>query len=593
LLKTQSMILARAYFHEKYIDEVLLKIAETGILHQTEALQDLRGTDYDVKAVEPSEKLFRVTSIISRIQTILSNPRLNIEKSLVTDSTILPEGDIVSIDQELLEIEHSYAAITSELAKPEPNAKASADQRLAEFSKDIGRKLLAWKRQLETTRLIEEAKAKSTRTAKTFVVEGWIPAERKTEFEDAVKEGSKGYYGTLYMQPSAGSRPGSHNNKSQLDEQVAETPQKSRQGTHAAQEIENPPSQIRNPRIAYVYEKLVTGFGLPNYFEIDPTIFMIISFPVIFGLMFGDVGHGLLLLFFSILLFVANKKGVKAPELFEYMIKGAPLLVMCSISAIFFGFLYGELFGSEVYYHVVDSLLHGVLGFSMLEAVRSASIGIENTLTAIAGFPIPVPFPFAPFKKPMLLLLISLYVAIIQINLGLVLGLINQLRKRNYVEAIVGPGLWLWFYMSCAYLFLKYKSGILSIVFQRADILGIYIALPAVVMLLARTGLHGMDGFGHSLESLISSLSNSISYGRILALALTHGAFSQILLMFLGLEGPIMAIVGVVMWALFTFLLILCFEGLLSFIQTLRLHWVEWFLKFYSGDGYQYKPLRL
>jgi len=87
---------------------------------------------------------------------------------------------------------------------------------------------------------------------------------------------------------------------------------------------------------------------------------------------------------------------------------------------------------------------------------------------------------------------------------------------------------------------------------------GLHVALPAVVMILARTAIHGMDGFGHSLEPLISSLSNSLSYGRILALALTHGAFARIL----------------------------------SFIQTLRLHWVEWFLKFYSGDGYEYRPLR-
>ncbi|MEM2942140.1 MAG: V-type ATPase 116kDa subunit family protein, partial [Candidatus Bathyarchaeia archaeon] len=68
---------------------------------------------------------------------------------------------------------------------------------------------------------------------------------------------------------------------------------------------------------------------------------------------------------------------------------------------------------------------------------------------------------------------------------------------------------------------------------------------------------------------------------------------SRILLMFLELGGAGLAIVGGLMWAVLTFLLIICFEGLLSFIQTLRLHWVEWFLKFYSGDGYEYKPIRL
>ncbi len=576
LLKTQPMVKARAYFHEEYVDEVIMNIVEAGMLHQTDVLKSLRGFEAQVKPVEPSEKLFRVTSVISRVQTILAGLNIDPKQARTAIFEVLSEKKIEEIDRELMDIEGRYAGIASELATraaegktaTEPDTKTETNQRLSELTSDYGERLLLWNRQLEVTRLMEDAKSKSARTSKTFVIEGWIPQKKTGEFEEAVNKGSRGYYATSYLQPPPKTEAQSH-------------------------EIEAPPTQIRNPRIAYVYEKVVTGFGLPNYFEIDPTVFMIISFPVIFGLMFGDVGHGLLLLLCSLLLFVVNRRGVKAPELFEYMIKGSPLLIMCSISAIFFGFLYGELFGSEEYYHIVDGFLHHALGVSILETVRSTSHVIEGVLSTVAGFPIPVPFPFAPFEKPMLLLLVSLYVAIIQITLGLVLGLINQLRRRNYLEAIVGPGLWLWFYSSCAYLFLRYKSGILSVVFQRGDILGLYIALPAVVMLLARTGLHGMDGFGHSLESLISSLSNSISYGRILALALTHGAFSKILLMFLGLQGELLAIVGGVMWALLTFLLILCFEGLLSFIQTLRLHWVEWFLKFYSGDGYGYKPLRL
>jgi vacuolar-type H+-ATPase subunit I/STV1 len=288
-----------------------------------------------------------------------------------------------------------------------------------------------------------------------------------------------------------------------------------------------------------------------------------------------------------------NRKGVKTSELFEYMLKGSPLLIMCSIAAILFGFLYGELFGSELYFHIVDTNIHKIFGFSILALVEGSSQYLENGLSGIAGFSIPVPFPFSPFENPMLLLLISLYVAIIQITFGLILGLINEIRKGSVKEAILGPGLWLWFYSSCAYLFLRYKSELLTVVFQRADILGIYLILPALVIIIARTAVHGMDGFGHALESLISSLSNSISYGRILALALTHGAFSKLLLMFLELEGTLMVIIGFIMWAFFTFLLIICFEGLLSFIQTLRLHWVEWFLKFYSGDGYEYEPMAI
>lgn len=576
MLKTQQMIKARAYFHEQYADDVLTKIAEAGILHQTDVLKSLKGHEPHIRSVEPSEKLFKTTALVSRVQAMLAALKLELQPSRA-GVDLISEKEIDTIDQELSALEQKYSSMMSRptsadvtgTAASGPIENSEAKQELAELSKEYGTKLLLWKQQLENIRTIEQAKSRSARTSKTFVIEGWIPKGSMDDFDEAVNEGAKGYCATSYAQPSTETEPHSHEIKSP------------------------PPTRIKNPRIAYVYEKLVTGFGLPNYFEVDPTIFMIISFPVIFGLMFGDVGHGLILLMLSLLLVAVNKKGVRAQELFEYMIKGSPLLVMCSIAAVFFGFLYGEAFGSSEYYHTIDSFLHEILGFSIHDAVKSASHSIEGTLTAIAGFSIPIPFPFEPFEKPMLLLLMSLYVAIIQITLGLVLGLVNQLRKRNYVEAIIGPGLWLWFYLGCGYLFLKYKSQLLSVVFQRGDILGLYIALPALVMILARSALHGMDGFGHSLESLISSLSNSISYSRILALALTHGAFSRILLMFLELKGPSLAIVGGLMWAVLTFLLILCFEGLLSFIQTLRLHWVEWFLKFYSGDGYEYKPLRL
>ena len=553
MIKTASMIKARAYIYKEHMESAILSIAKSRVLHQTDALEALKDFEPKVKAVESSERLFKATSIISRIQALLSNVEETPEPS-IPELKVLNNEEIDSIDQRLSEVEQKYAV------------SGEVDKRPTLSNEDL-HKLLLWKRQLEATRLVEEAKSKCAQTEKTFIIEGWIPKDKKEKFENAVIEGSKGYCVTSYLLPA----------------QI---------GGHSQELAESPPTLIRNPKIAFVYEKLVTGFGIPNYFEIDPTIFMTFSFPLIFGLIFGDVGHGLILLVLSLLLFTANKKGVRAPELFEYIIKGSPLLVMCSASSIFFGFLYGEMFGSEEYYHIIDELIHHNVGVSSHEIVEKVSKNIELTLSSIAGFSIPVPFPFSPFDHPTLLLLVSLYVAMLHITFGLVLGLINELRRENYLEAIVGPGLWLWFYLSFAYLLLKYKSGIFSAVFQDINILGVYIALPACIMILARASVHGIDGFGHALESLISSLSNSISYGRILALAVAHAAFSKILLMMLEFEG-IFAIVGWLMWAVFTFLLILCFECLLSFIHTLRLHWVEWFLKFYTGDGYKYEPLKI
>jgi V/A-type H+-transporting ATPase subunit I len=577
------MTKARAYFHEEYIDQVLVEIIEAGILHPTNSMETFRSFEPRVRSVEPSDKLFRVTSIISRLSEFLSYTNLSNFSSLMSENKVLGNEDIEAIDSKLVEVEEAYSAIEEDLDVSERK------KRISEIMKKYGEKIVYWNHQLQLTRLVEETKSKAARTDKVLIIEGWIPTNKRKVFTEAVEKGAEGYSVTLFLDPV-----NEATKKCRIGEmQNSDNGHGPNRYPHMPECFETPPSKINNPKIAYVYEKIVTGFGLPNYFEVDPTIFMVISFPVIFGLMFGDVGHGLLLLFFSVLLYFINKKGVETSELFEYMLRGSPLLIMCSIAAIFFGFLYGELFGSELYFHIFDHNIQEIFGLSILEIVEVSSHTLESVLSEIAGFSIPVPFPFSPFENPMLLLLISLYVAIIQITFGLILGLINEIRKGNIREAILGPGLWLWFYLSCAYLFLRFKSQLLTVVFQRADILAIYIILPALVMIVARTAIHGMDGFGHALESLISSLSNSISYGRILALALTHGAFSKLLLMFLELEGIVMTIIGFIMWAFFTFLLILCFEGLLSFIQTLRLHWVEWFLKFYSGDGFEYKPLAI
>jgi vacuolar-type H+-ATPase subunit I/STV1 len=108
------------------------------------------------------------------------------------------------------------------------------------------------------------------------------------------------------------------------------------------------------------------------------------------------------------------------------------------------------------------------------------------------------------------------------------------------------------------------------------------------------------------LEHLIESISNTISYSRILALNMAHAGFAKTFLFLAGVAtAEIMAIIaqlqtgGIMFIIMFSGMLVLgtvfvlLMEGLLSFIHTLRLHWVEAFLKFYAGTGSEYKPLTL
>ena len=113
-----------------------------------------------------------------------------------------------------------------------------------------------------------------------------------------------------------------------------------------------------------------------------------------------------------------------------------------------------------------------------------------------------------------------------------------------------------------------------------------------------------MEGFMEGLEHLIASISNTISYARILALNMAHAGFAKTFLFLGGVTtttieyiflhtipegGFLMFIVMLLVGTIF----VLIMEGLLSFIHTLRLHWVEAYLKFYAGTGYEYKPLSL
>jgi len=127
------------------------------------------------------------------------------------------------------------------------------------------------------------------------------------------------------------------------------------------------------------------------------------------------------------------------------------------------------------------------------------------------------------------------------------------------------------------------------------------ILIPFVIMILARMLFEEpIEGFGSSLEALAASISNTVSYARIFAFFLVHHAIAELGL-FAGIEhlGELVAHgsygaagLAVIIFVLAT-TLIMTLELLATFMQSLRLHWVEWFLKFYQGTGRKYEPFTL
>ncbi len=307
--------------------------------------------------------------------------------------------------------------------------------------------------------------------------------------------------------------------------------------------------------------KLITNmYSLPRYGEIDPTPFVSILFVIMFGFMLGDVGHGLILLLIGLLV---RKKSREF----------GTVLASAAISSITFGFLYGSVFG-----------------FEWIPAI---------------------------FLRPMLkiesLMLIAVIFGIIVITIGMILNIINGLSQRNWEKAIFGEmGIaGTLFYITTIfsisfYLITKKLPIPRTLLFSILGIslLSVFFAEP-IGILLKPTDKNSQkkekqtpfpEGFWivtpiSLFNLLIEFFSNTISFVRLAAFALTHEAlFSAFWIMTLMVRPT----PGGGLWSVLIFLLgqmiLVGLEGLVVFIQDLRLTYYEFFTKFFEGNGEVFKP---
>jgi V/A-type H+-transporting ATPase subunit I len=336
------------------------------------------------------------------------------------------------------------------------------------------------------------------------------------------------------------------------------------------EEAQDPPTELKNSRFVKPFEELTKLYGLPHYDELDPTPFMAITFPILFGLMFGDIGHGLLIFVGGLTLFLLIKKNQGIRDV-------CWIMTTCGIAAIVAGALYGEFFGKELF----------------------------------------APLWFSPFNNVFGFLVFSLYVGVAQITFGLSLELANSLIKRNVVDAALMTAPKMAFYLGAVYLITVYKLNIGS--WFSGPIL--LILVPFFFMVFAKPGFVAMSNLsstrsvqaqtqeGLSTEAKESSLgeslfesgdlvtrllSNSISYTRILALLMAHWALILVTYTIAGMVGnasiPALVLSGIII--LGGNLFVIALEGLIVFIHTLRLHFYEWFTKFYHDGGTEFSPFK-
>lgn len=295
------------------------------------------------------------------------------------------------------------------------------------------------------------------------------------------------------------------------------------------------PVVLRNPRLFRPFEAITRLMPLPRYGSIDPTPFVAVFFPAFFGLILGDVGYGLLLGGLALLLHHRSSEGTTLRSVAE--IAGA-----CGVFSIVFGFLYGEAFGD---------FGHRVFGLEPLVFDREEAL---------------VPF-----------LALAVAIGFVHMVLGLVLGMTASIRHHESREA-VGRGISALMVVLVAIALLA-AVKILPAAFFSPVVIGLLIAFPILVI---------AEGFLAPLE-LLSTLGNVLSYARIMALGTASVMMAVVANRMVGATGSVL--VGV-MFALLFHTVNFALGVFGPTVHGLRLHYVEFFGKFYDPGGGTYRPLR-
>lgn len=355
-----------------------------------------------------------------------------------------------------------------------------------------------------------------------YVLSGWVPACAASEILASIEEESPGT-AAYTEEPPAGTR--------------------------------GIPTLLKNLPFVRAFQEIVALYSLPGYGESDPSLMVAASFCLMFGFMFGDVGHGLMLALGAHLLF--RKGFMKRPMAIVVQSAGA--------FSVLFGFLYGSIFG------------------------------MEDLIS---------PIWFSPMSNMNLLLGISIGAGVFLVTLGMVLNVVGRWRERDYSRMLFdGQGLAgiLFYWTAALALFARFTGRDLPF---PGWVLAVALTLLLAAMIF-RSSLarflpgHAADGESRVVQIfevfhvLLSFLGNTASFVRLAAFTLNHIGLSLAIFMLgdlvRGLPG------GIFLKALIVIggnLLIVALEGLIVFIQTLRLEYYEFFSKFYRGGGNPFRPVR-
>lgn len=403
---------------------------------------------------------------------------------------------------------------------------------------------------LRLNELCDQIRSYFAYTRNTTLFSGWVPSDQADRVRDAIMKAS--------------------DNQSVIEwTEAAEVPR---------HEV---PVAIASPKALKPFQNIVNNYSTPEYGTVNPTIFVMVAYLSMFGLMFADVGQGFVLLLVGLLGSRAYKKNPLKPEgMLSRNVTS--LLVYLGLSSMAFGALFGSYFGLSLF---------PALWFNYEAAVAGHAEGaLVHDVYGILG--------------------ITIKFGIIIIYTGLVLNWVNLIRKRSYLtllldkNGLVGGLLFgIGLYMGFGFVKSGYRqfpqAGWVAPVIMVSLVLLFARGFISYFLTLRRGGPKHevgkllldvvMEWLVDVLEIFTGYMSNTLSFMRVAGLGIAHASlmesFKMLSSLVDGFGGVAIFILGNV--------LVIVLEGLSAGIQSLRLNYYEFFSRYFTGKGVAYEPVGL
>lgn len=367
----------------------------------------------------------------------------------------------------------------------------------------------------------------------SFILMGWIPKSEKSKFEKGLEQ--------IGDTECAFDNPDSIQNHT-------------------------PPTILKNKKFFKPFEYFVDMYGMPAYKEVDPTAFVSLTYILLFGIMFGDFGNGLVLSIAGYLMWKLKNMAL------------GKILIPCGVSSMLFGVLFGSCFGYE---DAFDGLYHKVFNLpskpiSVMEPQTTNNI----IYTAVA-------------------------IGFVLVAIAMLINIYSCFRRRNLAKAIFGAN------GICGFVFyVSLVAGIVCQLILAIPVMNIFyiiflLILPLLGILFEpvldglmrkdksalpeKWGEFFMQSFFEVFEVCLSYATNTISFLRVGAYVLVHTGMLMVVFTLAEMTSGVMNILIVALGNL----IVIVLEGLLVGIQVLRLEFYEMFSRFYDGDGEPFTPIKV